>query len=160
MTDDQTNESAIVTVDEETKALVEHEMPGASDEVKQKMVELIEAIKRRAQVEVESAGNNTREAYLIAGKQAEEAIAKTKETSDKYRGELEKSLKIIEKQAHTNWDKLVGEMTDFGDRLRQAADAAWSVLMAPKSPWIQMLMHRMKSKLRISSNPRLGVIPC
>jgi uncharacterized protein YjbJ (UPF0337 family) len=134
MTDDKTNESAIVPVDNETKALVEREMPEASDEVKQKVVELIEAIKRRAQSEVEAAGNSTREAYLVAVKQAEEAIAKTQETSEKYRDELEKSLKIIEQEAHTNWDKLVQEMTGFGDRLRQAADAAWSVLTAPKPP--------------------------
>jgi uncharacterized membrane protein YccC len=135
MTPDETNTnpSAIVSVDDETKALVEREMPEASDEVKQKVVELIEAIKRRAQSEVETAGDRTREAYLAAVKQAEEAIAKTQETSEKYRDELEKSLKLVEQEAHTNWDNLVQEITDFGDRLRHAADAAWSVLTAPKS---------------------------
>ena len=40
-------ESAIVPVSEETKALEEQKMPNESDEIKQKMGELVELIKKR-----------------------------------------------------------------------------------------------------------------
>lgn len=129
-----TNESAIVPIADDVTAIVEQEMPDASDEVKERVVELVGAIKRRARSEMSATGSSTREAYLTAVRQAEEALATTWDASEGYRTDLERSLKIIEQEAQTNWNTLVKEMTDFGDRLRHAADAAWSVLTAPKSP--------------------------
>lgn len=129
-----TNESAIVPVPDETTAIVEQEMPDASDEVKARVVELIGAIKRRAQSEMGTTGISTRDAYLVAVRQAEEALSRGRDVSEVYRSDLERSLRIIEQEAQTSWNNLVQDMGEFGDRLRHAADAAWSVLTAPKSP--------------------------
>lgn len=128
------HESAIIPVGDDSTAIVEREMPDASDEVKQRMVELIRAIKRRAQTELQTTGGSTHDAYLRAVRQAEEALAKTQGASERYRDDLERSLRIIEQEAQANWGNLVQEVTEFGDRLRHAVDAAWSVMTAPKPP--------------------------
>ncbi len=56
-------ESAIEKVSSQTQDLVKKNMPDESDEVKQKTMELIEAIKKRAQSEAKAADNWTRDTY-------------------------------------------------------------------------------------------------
>ncbi len=51
----ETKETTIVTVSHETNALVEKEMTGESDQLKQETKALVEAIKKRAQSEINNA---------------------------------------------------------------------------------------------------------
>lgn len=118
--------SAIVEVSPETSALVETEMADESDEVRQETKALIEAIKRRAQVETQTAGDLTRDAYLTAVRQAREAIEQNKLIDPE---RIEKSIEIIQQEAERNWNLILDEAAHIGDRLSDAAKAAWDQLM-------------------------------
>ena len=122
-------ESAIVEVSPETKALVEKEMPEASQLVKNETMALIEAIKTKAQSETQKAGEFTREKYLEAVRAVRTDIEKLEFKPEK----IEESFKLIQEEAEKNWDSLAKQVTDLGDRLTEAAQAAWEKLSAPRS---------------------------
>lgn len=122
-------ESAIVEVSPETNALVETQMAGEKDEIKQETKELIEAVKRLAQSEMQSAGEFTRDAYIKAVRQARETIERIKLIDSE---RFEKSFQMLETETDKNWQSVVKEMADFGDRLVAAAKAAWEVLTTPR----------------------------
>jgi isopropylmalate/homocitrate/citramalate synthase len=121
--------SAIVEVSPETHALVEQEMPNESDEIKQETKALIDAIRKRAQSEVQSAGDVTRETYLSAVRKAREAIEQNQLIDPK---QIEKSMELIQKEAEKNWNAIVNEVETLGNRLTEAAKAAWEKLMPPE----------------------------
>lgn len=122
----ETQETNIVTISPETNALVEKEMAGESQQIKQETKALVEAIKKRAQSEIDNAQTLTRDAYLNAVRSAREAIEK-KELLDPKR--IEHSVEMIQKDARENWQKIVDEIADLGDRLHEAAQKAWDILM-------------------------------
>lgn len=124
-------ERAIVEYSEETRALVNQDpgMAGKSDEVKNETMALIEAMKRRAQAEAQGAGDLARDTYLTAVRQAKEAIEQNK-VFDKE--QLEYSFKLLQMDAEKNWESIVKEVSTFGDRLAEAAKAAWDTLTAPR----------------------------
>ena len=133
MTDKNIEESsAIVEVTPQTNEMVEKEMAGASDDVKNETKALIDAIKKRAQVEAQSAGTLTRETYLNAVRQARQAI---EDNPIIERDRIEHAFEMIQQEAQKNWDSVAKEFQDLGDRLQAAAQAAWDVLTAerPKS---------------------------
>lgn len=138
MTESTTStESAIVEVTPQTDALVEQEMAEESDEVKRETKALIDAIKKRAQVEAQSAseaaqsvGTMTRDAYLDAVRKAREALETNQPLIDPHR--VDESIKLIQKEAEKNWESVVNEVKAFGDRLAEAAKAAWDTLTAPR----------------------------
>ena len=119
-------ETTIVTVSPETNALVEKEMAGESDELKAETKALVEAIRKRAQSEIENAQTLTREAYLNAVRSAREAVEKNQLLDPK---RIEHSVEMIQKDAQENWQKTVDEITTLGDRLQEAAHVAWDILM-------------------------------
>ncbi len=119
-------ETTIVTVSPETNALVEKEMAGESDELKAETKALVEAIRKRAQSEIENAQTLTREAYLNAVRSAREAVEKNQLLDPK---RIEHSVEMIQKDAQENWQKTVDEITALGDRLQEAAHVAWDILM-------------------------------
>lgn len=123
------NASAIVEVSPETNALVEGEMPDADADLKQETKALVDAIKKRAQAEAKGAGDLTRDAYLSAVRQAREAIEQNK-LFDPER--LEYSFWLVQKEAEKNWQSVLDEVLVIGDRLADAAKAAWDALMAPR----------------------------
>lgn len=120
-------ESAIVS--QSTDDMVEKEMAGETDAVKQETKELIEAIKKLAQSEMQSAGEFTRETYVNSLRSARETIERIKLIDPE---RIEQSSKMLEKEVDKNWQSFVKEISDFGDRLVSAAKAAWDVLTAPK----------------------------
>lgn len=122
--------TAIVEISPQTDEMVETEMAGETDEIKRETKALIEALKRRAQSEADSAGTLTRETYLNAVRQAREAIEREKLIS---RDRLENSWANMQEETEKNWHLLVKEITDFGDRLQDAAQAAWDAFNAPRS---------------------------
>ena len=132
MTDKNIEESsAIVEVTPQTNEMVEKEMAGASDDVKNETKALIDAIKKRAQVEAQSAGTLTRDTYLNAVRQAREAIEANPIIE---RDRIEHAFEMVQQEAQKNWDSVVKEFQDLGDRLQAAAQAAWDVLTAERPP--------------------------
>ena len=131
------SESSIVEVSPQTDALVEKEMAGESDELKRETKALIDAIKKRAQVEAQSAaetaeslGSFTRQTYLDAVRKARETLEQNQPLLERDR--VEYSIKLIQMEAEKNWESILNEVKQFGDRLSEAAKAAWEKLTAPR----------------------------
>ncbi|BAZ84356.1 hypothetical protein [Dolichospermum compactum] len=103
---------------------------GETDEVKQETTALLEAIKKRAQAEAESAGTITRETYLNAVRQVREAIERDKLIE---RDRLEYSWARIQEELENNWYLLSKDVIDFGERFQNAAKAAWEAFNAPRN---------------------------
>ncbi|MBD2694400.1 hypothetical protein [Anabaena catenula] len=103
---------------------------GHTDEVKQETTALLEAIKKRAQAEAESAGTLTRETYLNAVRQAREVIERDKLIE---RERLEYSWARIQEELERNWYLMSKDIADFSDRFQNAAKAAWEAFNAPRS---------------------------
>ncbi len=122
----QPQEGAIVEVENKSNQIT----PTSGDSnPQQETEELMEAIKRLAQSEMEAAGEFTREKYIEAVKQARETIERIRLIDPK---EIENAGKKLEKDIETNWETMVKEIQDFGDRLVKAGQAAWDVLTKPK----------------------------
>ncbi len=119
----------VVQVSPQTNEMVETEMAGVTDDVKQETKELIEALTRRAQAEAESAGTLTRETYLNAVRRAREAIEGEKLIE---RDRLERSWTIIQEEAERNWHLLLKDFAELGIRCQNAAQAAWEAFTAPR----------------------------
>lgn len=122
----KTEETTIVPVSPETNALVEQEMAGESDQLKAETKALVEAIRKRAQSEIENAQTLTQEAYLNAIRSARKAVENNSLLDPK---RIEDSVEMIQRDAQENWQKTVDEITALGDRLQEAAQAAWDILM-------------------------------
>ncbi len=124
-------ETSIVEVGSETKALVDREMPHETDAVRDETIALIEAIKKRAQTEIQSAGDLTRDAYLSAVRQAREAVEQSDKIIDPER--IERSVELIQKEAEKNWLVILSEIEAMGTRLSDAARSAWETLTGSRS---------------------------
>ncbi len=48
------------------------------------------------------------------------------------RERIENSFQMIQQEAEKNWESVVKEVAEFGDRLADAAKAAWEALTAPR----------------------------
>ncbi|MBP0012816.1 MAG: hypothetical protein J7545_20805 [Roseofilum sp. SBFL] len=131
---DTPKESTVVEVEvsPETKAMVEEDegLKNATETVKNETMALIEAIKTRAQSELHKAGNYTLETYLSSVKKAKTSLEE-EHLFDPDR--IENSLKLLQKDAEKNWENIVQQAQEFGDRLSEAAKAAWEILTAPRS---------------------------
>jgi hypothetical protein len=121
--------TVVVEISSQTNEMVETEMAGETDELKRETKALIEALKRRAQAEAESAGTLTRETYLNAVRQAREAIEGEKLIE---RDRLENAWAVIQEETEKNWHLLWKEIADFGDRLQSAGKAAWEAFNTPR----------------------------
>ncbi len=127
---EEIKEVNIIAVSPETDALVETEMAGQDESIKEATKALVEAIKKRAQSEIKNAQTITRDAYLKAVVHAREAIEQKKLIEPE---RVEKAVKMIQKEAQENWHKIAQEITDLGHRLQEAAQVAWDVLKKKKS---------------------------
>ncbi len=116
-------------IPQSTTDLVESQMAGESDDVKRETAALIDALKKRAQVEAQSAGTLTRETYLNAVRHARESIEGNPLIE---RDRIEYSWRLLQMEAEKNWDSIVKEVAQLGDRLADAAKAAWDVFTAPR----------------------------
>ncbi|MEM8829203.1 MAG: hypothetical protein AAGE96_07580 [Cyanobacteria bacterium P01_G01_bin.19] len=119
-------EGKLVHISSETNDLVEQEMAGENDQIKAETKALVEAIKTRAQSEIENAQNITKDAYLNAIRNAREAVEKNELLDPK---RIEHSVTMIQRDVEANWQKTLDEMASFGDRLQEAAQTAWDIIM-------------------------------
>jgi len=113
----------------QTSEMVEAEMSGESEDLKSETKALIDALKKRAQAEAQSAGTLTRETYLSALRRAREAIEGNQLIE---RDRIEYSFHLMQKEAEKNWESITKEVAELGDRLADAAKAAWDTLTAPR----------------------------
>jgi hypothetical protein len=120
----------VVQVSSQTNEMVEKEMAGETDDIKYETKALIEALKRRAQAEAESAGTLTRETYLNAVRRARQAIESEKLIE---RDRIENSWIALQQEAEKNWHLLMKGLTEFTARCQNAAKAAWEAFNAPTS---------------------------
>jgi hypothetical protein len=126
MTSEPNTEPTVVVVSPEDDALADSKGTAYDDErIKQETLALIDAIKKRAQAEIQAAGDLTREAYLNAVRQAREAIEQNQLIE---RDRVEQSIQQIQREAEKNWLVVVSEIESFGVRLADAARVAWNKL--------------------------------
>jgi hypothetical protein len=123
-------ETVEIQITSRTNEMVDTEMAGETDELKQETKALIEALKHRAQAEAESAGTLTRETYLNAVRKARETVEGEKLIE---RDKIESSLNVIQQEAEKNWHLLIKQFTDLGLRFQDAAKAAWDAFNAPRA---------------------------
>ncbi len=129
MTDNNPQPKVTVEISPQTTEMVESQMAGETQDVKDETAALIEALKRRAQVEAQSAGTLTRETYLSAVRQARESIEQNQLIE---RARIENAFEMVQNEATKNFESIVAEVQELGDRLQAAAQAAWDVLTAPR----------------------------
>ena len=115
-------------VSEETKALVEQRMADQPDEIKQKMAELVDLIKQRAEIELKEAGDVTREAYAKAIGNAKETLGKTQAFFEEQEKSLEQSIQDLTTEANEKWDVFVADVKQMSDRFDSVVEAAWKSL--------------------------------
>jgi flagellar motility protein MotE (MotC chaperone) len=109
------------------------ELPGSmhpSGEIKQETEALVDALRRRAEQEMQSASDFTRQSYLKVVRQAREAVEHNT-LIDPQR--IEESIESLQKEVEQNLQSMMTEVTAFGDRLSEAAKAAWEKLIPPDS---------------------------
>ena len=122
------NASTITPVSDDTKALVDKKMVGEPDEIKQKMGELVELIKNRAEAELQEAGDMTREAYVKAITQAKDTVKKTENFFKEQEQSLDQSIQGFTAEATEKWDKFVSDLKAVNNRFDRAVEAAWKTL--------------------------------
>jgi prophage DNA circulation protein len=118
-----------IEITPQTNEMVDQEMINETDELKRETKALIEALKRRAKAEAESAGTLTRETYLNAVRRAKESIEGEKIIE---RDRIEDSFNSIQQEAEKNWHQLIKQFTELGLRFQDAAKAAWDTFHAPR----------------------------
>jgi len=99
-----------------------------SNEIAAETRALIDAIKKRAQAEIHTAGDVTRETYLNAVRKAREAIEQTQLINPE---RIDESIHQIHQEAEKNWHAVTNEIESFGTRLVDAAKTAWDKLLHP-----------------------------
>ncbi|WP_267384180.1 hypothetical protein [Cyanobacterium sp. uoEpiScrs1] len=91
---------------------------------------LINAIKTKAFSEVKKAGEFALDNYLEAVRKARQDIENRQIFEPE---QIEDAIRQIKKEIEKDWDSIVKEVTSFGDRLNEAARAAWDILTNSKA---------------------------
>jgi len=123
-------EQTPIEVSDRTDRLVEQNMPDASERARAETKNLIETVTRKAQSEAQKAGELALDNYLEAVRRTRQEI-ESAELFDPER--IEQSFQLLQQDAQQNWESLVHEFNEFGDRFNEAARAAWEALTQPRS---------------------------
>ena len=123
-------EQAPIQVSDRTDRLGEQNMPEATEQARAETKNLIETVTRKAQSEAQKAGELALDNYLEAIRRTRQEI-ESAELFDPDR--IEQSFQLLQQDAQQNWESLVQEFNEFGDRLNEAARAAWDALTQPRS---------------------------
>ena len=104
--------------------------PILDDQLKQETQDLIKAIQTKAFSEAQKAGEFARDNYLEAVRKAREEV----ENLNLFAPErIDEAIKGIQGEVEKDWGAIAKEVTTLGDRLNEAAKAAWEVLTSPRS---------------------------
>lgn len=109
-------------------SLVQPEASEPARQIVPETLKLIEAIRIKAQSEAQKAGDFARDSYLDAVRKAREDI-ETRNIFEPAR--LEEAMKQLQMEVEKDWDAVAKQVSDLGDRLNEAARAAWEALTAP-----------------------------
>lgn len=121
-------EGAIVEV-ETSSELTSPPQPPANP-VQQETQDLIRAIQTKAFSEAQKAGEFARESYLEAVRRARQEV----ENLDLFEPErIEEAIERIQGEVEKDWGRIASEVNRLGDRLNEAARAAWEALTKPSS---------------------------
>ena len=123
-------EQTPIEVSDRTDRLVEQNMPDASERARAETKNVIETVTRKAQSEAQKAGELALDNYLEAVRRTRQEI-ESAELFDPER--IEQSFQLLQQDAQQNWESLVHEFNEFGDRFNEAARAAWEALTQPRS---------------------------
>ena len=123
-------ENTPVEVISNDPTLVQQETKEPPSEIKQETLALIEAIRTKAQSEAQKAGDFARESYLDAIRKAKEEVDNLNLFDPK---RIDDALKQVQGEVEKDWDNLAKQVTTLGDRLNEAAKAAWEKLTKPRS---------------------------
>ncbi|MDJ0659999.1 MAG: hypothetical protein QNJ42_11000 [Crocosphaera sp.] len=133
-TEPQVPKESAITKTEETNVEVVTKDKTPS-EIQQETTALIDAIRSKALTEAKEAGELARENYLDTVRRIRQDIEERK-LFDPQR--IDEAVKYIQKEVEKDWDgvvkewnTVVKEVSSFGDRLNEAAKAAWEILTAP-----------------------------
>lgn len=96
--------------------------------IKEETLALIEALRTKAQSEAQKAGDFARDNYLEAVRRARTEVEKLNLFEP---NRIEDAIKQLQGEVEKDWDTLVKQVADVGDRLNEAAKAAWEKLTAP-----------------------------
>ena len=124
----ETQSSELAPVSEETKAIVDKNLPDESDEVKQKFGELIDAIKRQAIHEMESMEEVSRETYIQALEKAQHTLNRAQTFLQSQEEALQTNVSQVQDEASHRWENLLADIKAMGNRVDRAINAAWTVL--------------------------------
>ncbi|MEL4893982.1 hypothetical protein [Crocosphaera sp. Alani8] len=118
-----------------TPEVVSDEPSPNPSEIQKETTALIDAIRSKALNEAKEAGELARENYLDTVRRIRQDIEDRK-LFDPQR--IDEAVKYIQKEVEKDWDgivkewnSVVKEVSSFGDRLNEAAKAAWEILTAP-----------------------------
>ncbi|MDJ0582214.1 hypothetical protein [Crocosphaera sp.] len=128
-------ESAITPTKTEEKAITPEVVSEESSEIQKETTALIDAIRSKALSEAKEAGELARDNYLETVRRIRQDIEDRK-LFDPQR--IDEAVKYIQKEVEKDWEgvvkewnTVVKEVSSFGDRLSEAAKAAWEILTAP-----------------------------
>lgn len=122
-------DGALTAIETETPPLLET-TPLLDNQLKQETQDLIAAIQTKAASEAQKAGEFARESYLETVRKAREEI----ENLNLFEPErIDEAIKRIQEEVEKDWTSIAKEIGGLGDRLNEAAKAAWAVLTAPRS---------------------------
>ncbi|MGF1535394.1 MAG: hypothetical protein ACFB4J_02750 [Elainellaceae cyanobacterium] len=105
------------------------EAPATPQVLSQETEALVDALRTRAMSEATAAGEFARDTYLNAVRQARQNVEQNKLVDP---NEMEKAIAQLQLEAEKNWQTLVDDVAEFGDRLSEAARAAWEKLTQDK----------------------------
>ena len=127
-------ESAITPQDSKEEVITPEVVSDEPNPIKEETTALIEAIRSKAFSEAKEAGELARDNYLETVRRIREDIENRK-LFDPQR--IDEAIQQVQKEAEKDWDGMVNEwnnvvkeMNSFGDRLNEAAKAAWDILTA------------------------------
>jgi hypothetical protein len=123
-------ESVPVEVMPDNPALVQQQAQETPNEIKQETLALIAAIRTKAQSEAQKAGDFARDSYLDAVRKAKEEVDNLNLFEPK---RIDDALKQVQGEVEKDWDTLAKQVATLGERLNEAAKAAWDKLTAPPS---------------------------
>ncbi|MEG4802373.1 hypothetical protein QUB63_20960 [Microcoleus sp. ARI1-B5] len=115
---------------EQNKSIAKERMTEAVSLIKKESEKnwlVVDAIKTRAQAQVQDAGEVSRDAYLKAVRQAREAVEQNKLIE---RDRIDRAVDHIHKETEKNWHVVVVEIESIGTRLKETAKSAWNALTA------------------------------
>lgn len=117
----------------EGDSLVKQDSQPEVNVITEETQKLIDAIRTKAQSEATKAGEMTRDKYLEAVRAARQEIEKFNLDEIKFDKEsIEEAIKQIQSESEKNWENVLKQVTDIGDRINEAAKAAWEKLTEPR----------------------------